>query len=169
MWSYQEQPNSKTPITCIQICLYSHKAITKYGIKGNRNSTEVWWGLCTQSFWGETGRPLQMVRLKNCKIQTGTHKTRDFLCCTWLPARFKVNMIPKSHWLHRDFSDKVSTVTTLRLESLSYIPPWLFTQNTINSSSTLCYCLQISQTNCFWYQQEIFRPSGMRKSHKMFS
>ncbi|KAI1234028.1 hypothetical protein IHE44_0003738 [Lamprotornis superbus] len=49
MWPYQERPNSKTPITCIQICLYSHISITKYGIKGNRNSTE------TAQYFGCTG------------------------------------------------------------------------------------------------------------------
>lgn len=103
-WPYQERPNLKTPITCIQICLFSHTPITKYSFKGNRNPTEVWWGLCTESFWGEIVRTLHTVRLKKSKIQTGAHKPRDFLCCIWLLASFKVNMIKKSHCLHRDFS-----------------------------------------------------------------
>lgn len=56
------------------------------------------------------------------------------------------------------------TGTTLRPGSLSYIAPWLFTKDTIKSSSTSCYCLQISQTNCFWCQQERFKLSGMKRT-----
>lgn len=55
------------------------------------------------------------------------------------------------------------TGTTLRLGSLSYIAPWLFTKDTIKSSSTSTYCLRIPQTNCFWCQQEGFKLSRIKQ------
>lgn len=73
-------------------------------------ATETLWRY-NEDFAGSLSevKTLQMVRVKNCQIRTGTHKSRDFLCCSWLLAGFKVNMIQKSHCLHRDFSDKVPT------------------------------------------------------------
>lgn len=65
-------------------------------------------------------RTLQMVRLKNCQIQTGTHKTRDLLLSIWLLASLKVNMIQKCHCLHRDFSKFSYSHNTKTVKSVIY-------------------------------------------------